>query len=671
MAGGIGALGVRVTANTSEYHSAMRGTKRPADQLRVRMKRLGAQAGKLTAAMGAAGVAITTALTKKGLASVDAQAKLARQLGTTQTKLAGMTRAAEDAGVSQEKLHKTLQALNKRLGEAQEGTGRAATALEKLGLNADKLANMPVDQRMALIGQKIRELNTQTEKAAVTAALFSRAGLDMMTMFEEGATSIADATKEVRDFGIGVSMVDAARIEAANDAMSRIKDTIQGVSNQLAVEFAPYLDSIAKKFTGMAKETGGFRDQLGSAVDFGIRGFAFVADAVEGIRRAFLVAGKAVATLALKIQESMLRAAEVVLSGPVDAINKLISVANKIPGIDFGEVEQPEIVKGLQEEINIARQAVELGKQDIMKTLAKPFPGEAIREWAEIVKIQSERAAKSVVEARSKMGGMPDVGGTGGEGDGEDEEAEENKKNYEAKLERLREYLATRRELEIEDHEKRLEWLAKIRENELISEEEHRRMKEQIEQKHTKNLANIKKAGMNRVEKFLALSSAKQAAIVAGGLADITQHAASESKTAFQINRAAAVAQATVKGYAAAVSAWDAGMSVGGPYAPVIAAAYTAASLAKTWAQISSIKSQTFSGGGGAGGGGGAPSASPAASGAAAGSTGTYNAGGETQSVAVTINMDEGAMYSGKQIRGLIEAINDEVGSGMVLRTAS
>lgn len=65
-----------------------------------------------------------------------------------------------------------------------------------------------------------------------------------------------------------------------------------------------------------------------------------------------------------------------------------------------------------------------------------------------------------------------------------------------------------------------------------------------------------------------------------------------------------AVANAVVSGYESAVLAWEAGMSTGGPYAPVVAAAYTAASLAKTGGLIRAINT-----GGSGGGGGGAAGA--------------------------------------------------------------
>ena len=78
------------------------------------------------------------------------------------------------------------------------------------------------------------------------------------------------------------------------------------------------------------------------------------------------------------------------------------------------------------------------------------------------------------------------------------------------------------------------------------------------------------------------------------------QQTGKESKVAFKAWQGVEIARAVVSGIVAAVEAWEAGMSVGGPYAPAVAAAYAAASLLKTGAMISSISSAGSQGGGGA-----------------------------------------------------------------------
>ncbi len=97
-----------------------------------------------------------------------------------------------------------------------------------------------------------------------------------------------------------------------------------------------------------------------------------------------------------------------------------------------------------------------------------------------------------------------------------------------------------------------------------------------------------------------------QAAIgFAGSLATVMS---GSSKKAFEVQQQLAIGSAVVDGYKAAVSAWSAGMATGGPWAPLVAAAYTGTSLLKTGALIKSIKSQKFGGGGDTGGSAGGAS---------------------------------------------------------------
>jgi hypothetical protein len=132
------------------------------------------------------------------------------------------------------------------------------------------------------------------------------------------------------------------------------------------------------------------------------------------------------------------------------------------------------------------------------------------------------------------------------------------------------------------------------------------------------------------------------------------------SKKAFKIGKAAAIANASIKGVSSAVAAWDAGMSTGGPWAPVVAAAYAGASLAKTGAMISTISSQSF----------GAPSSPTSFSG---GLPTVNTSGAATQQAPNNVSIDivgsEGATFSRDAVIGLIGQINDATSDGVTLNT--
>lgn len=111
----------------------------------------------------------------------------------------------------------------------------------------------------------------------------------------------------------------------------------------------------------------------------------------------------------------------------------------------------------------------------------------------------------------------------------------------------------------------------------------------------------IRSAGQFRgllidLKKFEESNAQERASIALGLGAQIAGALASTSKTAFQIQKAFAIAQAVVDGKAAVVGAYKIGASIGGP--PVGAAFAAAAGLA-VGAQIAGIASTQFNGGAG------------------------------------------------------------------------
>jgi hypothetical protein len=135
-------------------------------------------------------------------------------------------------------------------------------------------------------------------------------------------------------------------------------------------------------------------------------------------------------------------------------------------------------------------------------------------------------------------------------------------------------------------------------------------------------------------------------------------------KKAQKIQKGLAIVSAVIKGKEAAVSAFSAGMSIGGPWAPIAAASYAAASIAQTAGMISSIKSGGKSMGGMSGGSGGGAGGGGGRSSGGGGSTSTAP---ETRNISVNL-VGEGLM-STDQVRALIGQINESVGDGVELMT--
>lgn len=210
---------------------------------------------QFSAIAAGAAVAGLAAMTRHGLDTVDALAKLAKRTGGNIEQLRGLQRAAELTGASSDKLEAGLEAMQKRLGQAAQGTGRAKDALEALGIELDTIIGLSPSEQFKLLADRIGTLETATEQQAIAAQLFSRSNQQLVQTLKLGADELERITAETTRFAGELDEVDAARVEAANDAWTNLETVISGVSQRLAVDMAPEIKSITDEITDFVQNT--------------------------------------------------------------------------------------------------------------------------------------------------------------------------------------------------------------------------------------------------------------------------------------------------------------------------------------------------------------------------------------------------------------------------------
>ena len=79
-------------------------------------------------------------------------------------------------------------------------------------------------------------------------------------------------------YGIAINRIDAAKVEAANDAWLKSEEILGGVANKLTIELAPYVQEVAEQFA-LASEGGlEFADNIKGAIETTVRSVAFMGD---------------------------------------------------------------------------------------------------------------------------------------------------------------------------------------------------------------------------------------------------------------------------------------------------------------------------------------------------------------------------------------------------------
>jgi len=223
------------------------------------------------------------------------------------------------------------------------------------------------------------------------------------------------------------------------------------------------------------------------------------------------------------------------------------------------------------------------------------------------------------------------------------------------------------REVQLQEQlDARIQRLRTAKEQELI-----------IEEELNSQILAAKAQHQGQIELLEQFSAAKQQEnakkSLLSGLATFSQF----SKKAFELHKAARLTEALISGRQAVMDAWKAGMSVGGPFAPAVAAAYATAAGVNALAQIRAIRETKFGASGGSVsnvGSGSAPSASTGSS-SGSGSGGINSALNQDQSQANSgptqrfeFYLSGNRRYDAEEIEQIIEGVNERVGAGITLR---
>jgi len=235
---------------------------------------------------------------KEQLGKIDEIAKAARAVGTTAEQLVGLRLAASEfSGLTDQQLDKALKKMTVQLGDAADGTGTAADALDMIGVSFAELAGRDPAEQFKRIAEGVSGLEDATQQAYVAQQLFGRSGVDLLNTLRAGREGIEDVEQAAIDLGLAFSAIEANRVEAANDAVGRAKGLVTGLSRELTVELAPAIQLAAEKFVKALGPDTQFGQSIRELIDIAGPGLALLVDLLEmAVGSLQMVQGKVIGT---------------------------------------------------------------------------------------------------------------------------------------------------------------------------------------------------------------------------------------------------------------------------------------------------------------------------------------------------------------------------------------
>lgn len=329
---------------------------------------------------------------ENAMQNIDNTAKAADRMGVSLDAFKALRLNADLAGVGMEQLEVGVKQMQNSLVDAAGGSADAAAKFSALGISAADLVNMPADEAIGKIGDALKGIENPAQRAAAAANIFGmRAGPDLLALLTAGSGGIADAKKDIEEMGLSMNRVDAAKVEAANDAITRVQAALGATAEKVAVALAPYIEMVANLFLDAAKQGNGFGDKAGAAVEW-------VATAVAGATdylKLFQAGWEFLKIGVLAAADGILIAIDFVGSG-------LVKLLNKLPGVNLEWTNTfADMSDSLQEQIG---EAMDSASQDI-DDFSTGANSAKVAKFFDDAKKKSQEAADAIADDAGKMHG--------------------------------------------------------------------------------------------------------------------------------------------------------------------------------------------------------------------------------------------------------------------------
>lgn len=199
-------------------------------------------------------------LARQSIDTADKLNKLTDRLGGSTEAFSELAFVAERSGVNFQTLALGLQRMSRRIAEASVGTGEAKDAIRELGLDAAKLAKIPIDKQFEVVAQRLFEVESASQKTRLAMKLFDSEGVALLQTMKNGAAGIDELRKKAQELGITLDQDAAAKATEAKDAMTDFGTRMEAVSRNLTLAFVPSLVSGIEKLEAF---TIGLREAFG------------------------------------------------------------------------------------------------------------------------------------------------------------------------------------------------------------------------------------------------------------------------------------------------------------------------------------------------------------------------------------------------------------------------
>ncbi len=212
-------------------------------------KKAGKTIGKTLTQVAAGAVAAAAGvfkLAESAAAAGDKTAKAAKQAGVAADQYQRVAFALERSGGSAAGLDRALRTMTLNLeNAATKGSGPLADGLERIGLRAEDLLGLSLEDRLAAIADRLALAGDESRQSAVAMQLFgAKGGAELKVLLDEGGAGIRALGDEAERLGLVMGDDALAASEEFTDAVHDLKRTLGALMRDVGLSIVPTVQNV-------------------------------------------------------------------------------------------------------------------------------------------------------------------------------------------------------------------------------------------------------------------------------------------------------------------------------------------------------------------------------------------------------------------------------------------
>jgi hypothetical protein len=234
---------VNIAANTAKLESGLQQAQQKvedfADGAERAFKRIAEVAG-----IGLSIDAVATSI-KHAIDSGDRLQLLSDRMGTSVETLSRLQFAAALTDIPVEALTSSFDHFHQILTRAELGTGRAGKAIAAMGIDSKKLLDLPFEQQLEAIADKLSKIENPAKRAGLEMILFGAEGAKLDPLLRQGAAGIQQLEAEADKAGVTIDGKMTQSLKEAHEALVTFNAVVNAAESRLAAGLAPAIKTVA------------------------------------------------------------------------------------------------------------------------------------------------------------------------------------------------------------------------------------------------------------------------------------------------------------------------------------------------------------------------------------------------------------------------------------------